>query len=81
MFNNLMCAKSFEPSVMKRELGSASTENIRNTLSPRLVRVACGFDAVRRVSACTVIIGGILRHYRVFLSCLRAHFYILACRN
>lgn len=61
MFNNLACAKSFEPSVIKRELGSASTENIRNTLSPRLVRVACGFDAVRRVSACTAIIGGIFK--------------------
>lgn len=46
MFNNRVCAKSFEHGAHLRELCSAFCERHRNTLSPRLARVACGFDAV-----------------------------------
>lgn len=63
MFNNCVCVKSFEHGAHLRELCSAFCERSRNTLSPRLVMVACGFNAVWHVSACTVIVGGILRHY------------------
>lgn len=61
MFNNRVCAKSFEHGAHLRELGSAFGERHRNTLSPRLVMVACGFDAVGHVSACTAIMGGIFK--------------------
>ncbi|EPI42334.1 hypothetical protein HMPREF1584_01031 [Gardnerella vaginalis JCP8481A] len=46
MFNNRVYAKSFEHGAHLRELCSAFCERCRNTLSPRLVMVACGFDAV-----------------------------------
>lgn len=46
VFNNRTCVKSFEHGAHLRELGSAFRERHRNTLSPRLVRVARGFNAV-----------------------------------
>lgn len=46
MFNNRVYVKSFEHGAHLRELSSAFRERNRNTLSPRLVRVACGFNAV-----------------------------------